>query len=55
MDKNVKVVEEQSIQHFNLLLIWRKKVLKLKRPNNKEVLWECDKLVFWGVTYPEVR
>lgn len=32
-----------------------KKSIKTERPNSKEILWECDKLVFWGVTYSEVR
>lgn len=54
-DESVKVVEEQSMYRFNLLLIWRKKSIKTDRPHNKEILWECDKLVFWAVAHLEVR
>lgn len=50
MDESVKVVEEQNLQHFDLVTILHLE----KKPKNHEILWECDTLVFWGETYPEV-
>lgn len=46
MDKSVKVVEEQSMQHFDLLLIWEK-VLKLEDQTTRRYCGNVINLCFW--------
>lgn len=38
---------------FDVLLIWKKKFKNRKTNYNKEILWECDKRVFWAVLMSE--
>lgn len=55
LSKKKNAVVKKMSRLWKICNIWTLVNRAKQRPNNKETLWECDKLVIRGVKYTEVR